>query len=171
MGNLKIVDEKIYTSVLNEVGKSKYQVFGKDESLPGDISRDYLMTTDFTSVVACSGSLTVDFKLGLHSQNGLSVVDVVIPQNSQVVLFRTLRYCEHDGNPHYNSDDVIFFPDSRGNIIRLYRKDAPDHYYGLSNASGIVTIADAYHLPNNSNGPISLYSENGASLYIQAITK
>jgi len=92
---------------------------------------------------------------------------ITISKGSQIVAWRTLRYCEHDETPHLNADDNIIFPDQKGNIWKIARSDSPDHYIKIAEYAGIQHIAEAYHLPIDKYGSCSKYVENGASMPIK----
>src|SRR4030042_929165 len=58
--------------------------------------------------------------------------NIEIARGAHVIDWRTFRYCEHDGYPHLNADDNIMFPDKKGNIWKVSRSDAPDHYINIA---------------------------------------
>jgi len=157
----RIWDEKKYNISLNEVGKDSYRLFHPDDDLIPILFNDFPETygSRFMGVGLSSGTsiATVDF----------ACEGITISKGSQIVAWRTFRYCEHDGIPHLNADDNIIFPDQKGNIWKLARNDSPDHYIEIAEYAGIQHIADAYHLPINPYGPCCKYVENGASMPIR----
>ena len=80
-----------------------------------------------------------------------------------------LREDKTHGDLHYNADDQIIFPTTEGHIFRLPRKDAPDHYFTIAGSANMLTIADAYNLPEQKTGPIEQYSEREAKLYVDLL--
>ena len=94
--------------------------------------------------------------------------DIIVPKGHDIMVVRLLRHCEHDGTPHFNADDQIIFPANNGNIYRLSRNYAPDHYITLTTNAGIQDVASAYNLPEDKYGPINHYSHKGASLQVDA---
>jgi len=161
---LKIFPEKGYKEILQEVGQFRYAIYGKDEAVPGGVFNRTLAIENYNCVVAGTGSTVSLCTLALPANR-----QVIIPQNSSVVVVRLLRQDEKRGVVHYNADDQIIFPTLEGHIFRLARKDAPDHYLTIATASNILTVADAYRLPAEKAGPIEKYSERGAKLHVDLL--
>lgn len=150
--NQKIVDEKIYTKILKEVNRSSYLIAKEKHPLLQSLW-PYMQNTPFYGVCLGSGSV-LETPLIYH--------DFEIPARSEILVKRTLRYCNHNGILHLNADDDIIFPTKKGTILRIARKDAPDHYIKIATFGGLEHIADAYRLPEKSAGPIKEYVEGGA---------
>ncbi len=159
----KIWSEEKYTKILSEVGEGNYQIFEpKDpfipylyQELPKQFPYRFMGVCLATS--ATIATATVDFVCE----------DISIAKGSHVIDWRTFRYCEHDGYPHLNADDNIIFPDKKGNIWKISRNDAPDHYISIATWAGLNYIAEAYHLPQEKQGPYSKYVANGATVPIR----
>ena len=100
-----------------------------------------------------------------------SAQKLVIPKNEQVIVVRLLRFDDMHGSPHYNADDQIIFPTIDGDIVRLARKDAPDHYIEIAEHTNISSIADAYKLPEFKFGSVDKYSEKGAKLQVELMPR
>jgi hypothetical protein len=158
---LKIFPEKGYKEILQEVGKFRYAIYDKGETVPGDVFRRTLAIEQYNCVVAGTGSTVSLCALSLPENK-----QVVIPQNSPVVVVRLLRKDDKHGVVHYNADDQIIFPTEEGNIFRLARKDAPDHYLAIAAVSYTMPVADAFKLPLDKSGPIDKYSARGAKLHL-----
>lgn len=159
----KIWSEQKYKKILEEIGKGNYKIFEPQDSFipylyKGLPERFY---DRFVGVCLASGTSTyvsnVDF----------ACEDIKIARGAQVIVWRTLRYCEHDGCPHLNADDNITFPDDKGNVWKISRNDAPDHYIRIATWAGLGHIAEAYHLPQDKQGTYSEYIENGAEVPIR----
>lgn len=161
----KLWDEKKYSKILKEVGEGRYQLLYPNDSFISDIFGG--LSSSFQDRFTCAcittsatiATSTVDYKC-----EGFS-----IPKGSHVINWRTFRYCEHDGNPHFNADDNIICPDDKGNIWKISRDSSPDHYISIATWAGLQNIADAYYLPAEPNGPYSQYIENGATVPIKFI--
>lgn len=166
---IKSYPESSYTKILTEVNPYYYRIYDKNDPVPDEIFKRQLNITQYNFVVACSGTTTSDYHIALATTDGLKEVGggIVIPKGCDITVIRLLRHCEHDGTPHFNADDQIIFPAVNGNVYRLNRKDAPDHYIALSGNAGIQDIASAYNLPDDKHGPIKQYSYKGASLHVK----
>ncbi len=159
----KLWKEKKFTKILQEVGIGNYHIFKPEEP--------------FTSVLYSSPpSQLPDGFMGvcLSTANALAIShidfigeDFVIPKSSPIVVWRTFRYCMHDGVQHLNAEDSVIFNDEKGNVWKADRHDSPDHYLPIATWAGLQHIAEAFHLPTESYGPYSKYVENGASLYVK----
>jgi hypothetical protein len=158
---LKVFSEKNYTQIINEVGPFRYAIYDRGETVPGDIFSRVLAIEDYNCVVAGTGSTLSLCTLTLPYSK-----QVVIPKNSPVIVVRLLRADNARGEMHYNADDQIVFPTIEGDIFRLPRKDAPDHYITIAGTANMLTLADAYQLPDQKSGPIAQYSAKGARLYV-----
>lgn len=158
---LKIFSERSYDQIINEIGPFRYAIYDQGESVPGHIFGRILGIEHYSCVVAGTGSTLSLCALTLPYDQ-----QVVIPQNSPVIIVRLLRADSTHGELHYNADDQVIFPTIDGNIFRLPRKDAPDHYITIAGAANMLTLADAYQLPEQKTGPIAQYSEKGARLHI-----
>lgn len=158
---LKVFSEKSYTQIINEVGSFRYAIYNQGETVPGDIFSRVLGIEHYNCVVAGTGSTLSLCTLTLPYSK-----QVVIPQNSPVIVVRLLRADNTHNELHYNADDQIIFPTAEGHIFRLPRKDAPDHYITIAGTANMLPIADAYQLPEQKSGPIAQYSARGAKLHI-----
>ncbi|MBW2044308.1 MAG: hypothetical protein JRI96_05405 [Deltaproteobacteria bacterium] len=165
MGNsLKYLKDKQYRDILNEVGRYSYRIFDKDELVPGNIFGGITGHQDYNYVVAGTGA-TISIYTFTHTLNQ----NIIIPKDTPLFVARLLRYDDAHGKPHYNADDQIIFQTIKGNILRMSRKDAPDHFIKLTKKANLFTIAEAYKLPNKKSGPVEQYSENGSSLPIEIL--
>ena len=161
---IKMFPEDKYAQIINEVGSFRYAIYDQGEAVPGDIFSRISGIEHYNCVLAGTGSTISLCTLNLgHNKN------VTIPQNSPVIVVRLLREDRTHGNLHYNADDQIIFPTTEGNIFRLPRKDAPDHYLAIASSANMITLADAYSLPEEKTGPIAQYSEKGARLYVDLL--
>ena len=161
MSVFKIFPEKKYKEIVESIGRFKYFLYEKAEILPGGFFSQISRLSDYTCVLAGTGATTGTCTLRL-----LGTEEIIIPKNEQVIVFRLLRYDDSHGEPHFNANDQIIFPTQKGNILRLARKDVPDHYIKISAESNMRTIAEAYKLPEEKSGPIEQYVESGARLHV-----
>lgn len=152
----KNFDEKKFNRIVNEVPSGNYRIFNPEEPLIKDLKPH--LSLPFNSV--CMGT-------GMTGDISIHYASEIIPPRSPIILERVLRYCTHNGEPHLNADDLVYFPTVSGAIKRGYRSDAPDHYQRIIDFTGLDTIANAYHLPKNTQGAISEYVENGAFVPIR----
>jgi hypothetical protein len=164
--------ESDYISLINEVGVSNYCIFEKDELMPNGVFHSKLNIAQYNCVFTCTAATASDYSIILKTGEGDDIIDhLSIPKGQPIVVTRLLRYCEHDGTPHYNADDQIFFQTVDGFTYRISRNDSPDHYIALADLAGIGNIANAYRLPTQKSGLISDFKANGAELHIEFDTK
>ena len=169
MKNYKDYPEDKYKKIIQSVGSLQYCIFNSGETMPVDIFSNQLQIENYNCVVAGTGCFTSDYRIELICAEQNKVQELIIPEGDEVVVIRLLRYDKNHGEPHYNANDQIIFPTKSGKIVRLFRKDAPDHYIKIAENSGIVNIADAYNLPEEKNGPVEKYNANGAKLQLEVI--
>jgi hypothetical protein len=156
---VKLYSEKNYNSILRELQPASYKICESTEPLiqtisPGLNNYPYPLLT----VVMGTGST---LEAPLYYQG------YIIPAGEEIIVQRVLRHCVHNGTPHLNADDNIIFPVQNGNILRVSRKDAPDHYMQIAKLGGLEDVAFAYHLPTEKMGPVNKYCENGATVPIE----
>ena len=157
--------ERKYTKILKEIGENCYEILEPSDPFihflyqdqPGHFPHRFVGVCLSTCNSAPINTATVDYVCE----------NIEISRGAHVIDWRTFRYCEHDGYPHLNADDNIIFPDKRGNIWKISRNDAPDHYIGIVTWAGFRYIAEAYHLPKEKQGPYNKYVENGAAVPIK----
>lgn len=82
----------------------------------------------------------------------------------EVILVRRYRYCEHDGSPHFNADNQLLWSDATGRAWQATPANAPDHYIAVISGTALEEIAEAYLLPEQKQGSIELFREDGARL-------
>lgn len=165
---MRIFPEESYENIINEIGSYHYRIYEKGDSLPEGIYKNELLFDQYYVSCISTGSTASNYKFSLETLDDEKGIDkIYIPKESELIVVRLLRYCEHDGKPHYNADDQIIFQAIDGNIFRLSRNDAPDHYINLVKSASLQGIAEAYRLPCDKSGPADKYVENGAGMYIQ----
>jgi len=82
-----------------------------------------------------------------------------------VTLVKNYRYCEHDGKPHWNVDDCVFWEDGEGRPWKAPSKDAPDHYRAIVAGTAVSDVWDAFKIPpENESGSLTQFREQGAHL-------
>lgn len=169
MAHFKIFPEKSFKEIIEEVGPWNYCIYYKDEHLPGSVFRHQLDIQEFNCVVAGTGCTASDYSFFLDSVSGREEPEIIIPGGSPIMIACLLRRDNSHGEPHYNADDQLFFPVKSGDIYRLSRKDARDHFVEITDNSNIKSIADAYMLPEEKSGPVEKYSAKGAKLHIDVV--
>lgn len=153
--------EQNYRHIIDEVGPHNYCIYEKGESMPGEILRRELNIGQYNAVIAGTGCAIADYAIWVpHQEN------IVIPAGEPIMIFRLLRYDDTHGNPHYNANDQLIFPTKAGSVYRLVRNDAPDYFINIISQSNIVSIAEAYNLPEEKSGPVEKYSAKGARLHV-----
>ena len=169
----KVFSEKNYYNIMQWVGKGQYQIADHYKDLPQGVFSKQPDWNTANYVLAASGTTTCDYSFSYTYKTKQGVQKdtqkIFVPKNSEIIIVRFLRYDETHGDPHYNADDQMFFPTKRGDIFRMSRNDAPDHYCSIVANSTVYDIAGAYKLPYRNNGPIATYTEKGASLPIEII--
>jgi hypothetical protein len=167
-----LASEDDYTKMLNGVGSGCYHLYDDTKDLPFPFLNYRISQDPLTSVVAASGTTAHDYAFEYKSyraDGGYSTEDFVVPHNSDIIVVRFLGFDDTHGDPHYNADDQVFFPVKSGNILRMSRQDAQDHYIPIVGDSTVWDVATAYHLPLEDYGPVQNYTANGASFPIQLI--
>ncbi|MFH1692091.1 MAG: hypothetical protein ABIC68_05960 [Candidatus Omnitrophota bacterium] len=144
-----------YNKLLEELGPANFRVFDPDDFPLGTANASALHICVSTSASGIINIQRVSYK-------GLELL-----LDSPIIVQRDERFCQHDGSPHFNSDDQVFFVTKNGDVGRIHRKDSPDHYIAISTYGGLQHIAQAYHLPKEKFGPIRNYIENGALMPIR----
>lgn len=170
IARLKHFSEKTYNIVMQWVGTGRYQIVDQYKDLPEGIFSKQPAWESSNFVVAASGTTICDYSFSYKAVNqtvGQDMQNIVVPKNSEIIIIRFLREDNLHGSPHYNADDRIIFPTKQGDIFDMHRKDGPDHYLLIVKNSTVTDIAGAYKLPKIKRGPISTYTENGASLPIE----
>ena len=157
--------EKDYTEIINEVGSFRYSIFDQGESLPGNVLPKALPVHSYTPVLVGTGSTTSIYTFS-EAQGHF-----IVPKGSCVIVQRLLRFDDTHGTPHFNADDFVIFPTQEGNIFRMKKDKAEDHFIKITNSAHLNSIAAAYHLPQEKSGPVEEYKKNGASLPIKIIGK
>jgi len=167
----KPFDEKNYDAIMQWIGKGQYQIIDQHKYLPEGILPEQFAWDPSNFVLAASGATTCDYSFSYiyKTRQGIQkdTQNIVVPSNSEIIIVRLLRYDKTHGPRHYNADDQIIFPTKQGDIFRMSRNDAPDHYLSIVANSTVADIAGAYKLPELNNGPINTYTEKGASLPIE----
>lgn len=172
MTKFKIYPESDFTRLVDDIGISHYKIFEKDELLPGGVFRSNFNFQDYNCVFSSTAATASDYNIVLKTAGGENKINnLFVPQGAPIVVVRLLRYCEHDGIPHYNADDQIIFPTLEGAIYRFSRKNAPDHYIALSQTASLQHIADAYRLPDQKYGMAKDYRAKGAELHVEFDTE
>lgn len=171
MPSLKHFSDKSYASIMQWVGTGRYQIVDQYKDLPKGIFSQQPAWESPNFVVAASGTTLCNYSFS-YSAISQSVErdtqNIVVPKDSEIIVVRFLRYdATHGPSPHYNADDQIIFPTKQGDIYRMSRKDARDHYLTIAENSTVADIARAYKLPRKKSGLINTYTENGASLPIE----
>jgi len=171
MQSLKPFSDKTYDSIMQWVGTGWYQIVDQYKDLPKGIFSQQPAWESANFVVAASGTTLCDYSFSYNATSQSVKRDtqsIVVPKDSEIVIVRFLRYDDtHGPSPHYNADDQIFFPTKQGDIYRMSREDARDHYLAIAENSTVADIAGAYKLPKKKSGRINTYTENGASLPIK----
>jgi len=114
-------NDKIFKYFVDRVGPANYEIFYPDTAMPV-----IEVHPSFRALyTCCSTSASLDINAVIY--RGLELAP-----SAPIVVIRNMRYCEHDGNPHFNSDDSVFFAHKSGRIGKVIRKDAEDHYKKIS---------------------------------------
>lgn len=81
-----------------------------------------------------------------------------------VYLVRNYRYCQHDGSPHFNVDDRVFWTDQSGQPWTESSSDAPDHYKKVVAGTLVSDAWSQYRIPVASSGSLEEFRKQGAYL-------
>lgn len=172
MQKIKPFPKSNFSKLINDIGESRYRIFEESELLPDGVFRSNFNFGNYNCVFASTTATASDYNLVLKTAGADDKINnLFIPQGNPIIVVRLLRYCEHDGIPHYNADDQIIFPTREGLTYRLSRKNTPDHYIALSEIAGQKDIVNAYRLPNQKYGMAKDYKANGAELYVEFDTE
>jgi len=166
---MSLFDENDYRTLLDEYGSSAYTVIDNICELnPCTITR-IPEDQDWKIAVICSGIIFEDKIIGFQRKDSIDKDEThIVPANSQIILVRYFRECNHDGTPHFNVDDQLIYPCKDGKIYRFARRDSPDHYIELIGASSLTSIGSVYSLPIQKHGEIADYKANGAIYPVHA---
>lgn len=82
--------------------------------------------------------------------------------NGPVYLLRNYRYCEHDGSPHFNVDDIAFWTDGSDRQWMASSEDAPDHYRTTVAGTAVSDVWNQYGIPKASSGTVEDFRRQGA---------
>lgn len=167
---LRKFPEKNFKEIIEEVGPYNYCRYDKGEHIPGKIFKHKLDFLQFNCLVAGTGCTASDYTISFNnvlSEN--AEPEIIIPGGSPIMIARLFRYDNGHGEPHYNANDQLFFPSKSGEIFRMVRNDAPDHFINIANNSNINSIAEAFNLPEEKSGPVEQYSTKGAKLPINVV--
>jgi hypothetical protein len=159
---LKPFPENKYSEIISEVGKYRYKIFSEGEQIPGGLFQRNFNISNYNCVVAGTGDTLSPFYIDITA----TLRPIVVPADTPVVVVRLLRYDDAHGKPHFNADDQLIFASEDGSVWRLPRKDAPDHFIQIANTANLLTVADAYQLPDAKEGEVNQYSAKGAKLHI-----
>ncbi len=166
---MSLFDEKNYNSIIKEYGASAYAVIHNATDLNPCIIQEISEDNDWKIAVTCSGILFEDKIVGFQRKNSIDKDEKhIVPANSQIILVRYFRECNHNGILHYNVNDQLIYPCKDGKVYRISRKDAPDHYLDIIGASSLTSIGSAYSLPIQEHGAIADYKKNGAIYPVHA---
>lgn len=81
-----------------------------------------------------------------------------------VVLIRRIRYCDHDGSPHFNADSQVVWTDVQGRPWQASSNSDPDHYTVVVSGTDLGSAAAAYNLPLSTSGSLDEFRSGGAFL-------
>jgi len=166
---MSLFSESDYQTILCEYGSSTYTVINNVDDLHPCIIKNINSDHDWRIAVTCSGIIFEDKYIGYQRPYSIDVDKKhIVPANSQIILVRYFRECNHDGILHYNVDDQLIYPCKDGYIYRFSRKDSPDHYIELIETSSLASIGTVYSLPVEKSGKIEDYKVNGAIYPIHA---
>ncbi len=81
-----------------------------------------------------------------------------------VFLLRNYRGCKHNGSPHCNADDVVFWTDEQGHPWKAPSKEAPDHYKDIVAGTAVSDVWEVYGIPKANSGSLADFRKQGAHL-------
>lgn len=99
----------------------------------------------------------------VYSCSSSSIAPEYAP-NGPVVLFRNYRCCDHNGSPHFNVDDHVFWRDQKGNPWKMSSREAPDHCKEIVAGTLVSDIWDAYGIPQSKSGSLADFRKKGAHM-------
>ena len=159
--NIEPIPDENYKEILKAVGPFNYSIFGKGESLPGNILPKNLPFEMYTPLLVGTGATTSNYTF-YEAKDRFTIL-----KGTPVILQRVLRLDKSHGDLHYNADDSVIFETEEGNIFRMKKDKALDHFVKITNSAKLNTIAEAYHLPKQKNGTVEEYKNSGAALPIK----
>lgn len=155
-------EEQKYKKIISAIGPNRYELFSKDEPLPGDLPYRIRGRQEYSYSLVGTGATIANYTF-----MELEEPRFTIPKGSQLFVCRMFALDETHGFSHYNAYDQIIFPTLGGNIFSFARNNAPDHYIALSELGGLATISEAYKLPVAKTGTVNEYQARGASIHIE----
>ena len=155
MGNkLKIVEKKEYDRLKSIIGIHKYKVLSDPNDVPFNLAKG--LEDKFMECVVIGSIYETEKEIVLPNRS--------LAPSGTLYLVRIFRKCDHDGNPHINKDDYLFYTNSSGDCFRT-TPDSKDHYYSVVNASPLLTLINEVPArPNKPEGTFQEYVSHCASL-------
>jgi hypothetical protein len=99
---------------------------------------------------------------GYEPEKGKDVGDY--EPSGTVILIRLIRYCEHDGNPHFNVDSRVLWSDSAGRAWQASYTGDPDHYEAVITGTDLPAAGATYRLPKSPRGTLDEFTKTGGYL-------
>lgn len=153
--NPKLANREEYDRVASLVEPGRYKAFRDAEDSPFMLARGI---EDKLLECVVVGSL-------YEPEQPVELPDRSLTPSGTLLLVRVFRKCDHDGSPHINKDDHLFYTNSAGYCLK-YTPSAPEeHYYPIVEASPLKTLIEEVPArPNNAEGTLEDYVSNCASL-------
>lgn len=147
--------KKLYRYIINILDPKSYRIIECNDKELEESGFPQLVEFPHVTVWACTWQgENINYSCGKFE----------IPKDSPIIQRRLIRYCEHDGKPHFNADDHIFFEIKSREVISvsLPKHDSKDHYISIDKFQGVDQFYDIYHLPREKTGSIDTYIQNRA---------
>ena len=145
--------EVLYKNAVKEIKPEDYLLIYPKDSLANILCPPF--KNPFVAAVISTSLCTVA---------DLQYNDLMVLKGSQFVHERFYRSCDHNEQPHLNSNDLLLFPDSKGDIAGISRSDSPDHYIALMKKAGLEDIIQNFHLPKEKFGHVNSFTAGGATI-------
>jgi len=146
--NPKLDDKDEYDRVKNLVGDHQYRVFSTEEDSPFGVA-DAFGDKYMGSVVVASGYLP---------KYEIEIPDRSLTPSGTLFIVRVFRKCDHDGSPHINVDDYLYYTNSAGQCFKCTAGESEEHYFPIVNASPLYTVVNHVGpMPNKPEGTLDEY--------------
>jgi hypothetical protein len=145
---LREFDAKEYKRVDALVGDQKYFYFDKEDTPPF-----YLDTGIKDKYMGC-----VVVGSGYEPLKKVADPDRSLTPSGTLYIAKVFRKCNHDGNPHINVDNYLFYKNSGEKCFKCTAGENNEHYYPITEASPLYTLLNSVDpMPDKKEGTLDEY--------------
>jgi len=79
----------------------------------------------------------------------------VYSAHGNIFLVKTLRYCEHNGQPHFNADVRAYWDGDGSTCWMASSRESPDHYRRATYGTVLENVKTSFSLPEEDCGNLA----------------